>query len=244
MPEVAPEYLEAWNTKPVLRTVYDDFYQRIVAACVPGLTIEVGGGIGNVKQRLPQVVSTDIQFGSRLDCVADAQRLPFGADVATNIVMVDVLHHIEFPPLFFREAARVLRPGGRIVMVEPAITWGSTIFYRLLHHEPVRTRADPLVEGNPDPNRDPYYSNQAIPTLLATRARARFHRLFPELVISRVDWFAFAAYPLSGGFKPWSLISDRVARRLLRAERTLEPIVGRLTGFRMMLVVEKRRSSS
>ena len=136
MPEVAPEYLEAWNTKPVLRTVYDDFYQRIVAACVPGLTIEVGGGIGNVKQRLPQVVSTDIQFGSRLDCVADAQRLPFGADVATNIVMVDVLHHIEFPPLFFREAARVLRPGGHLILLEiaspraPLLRWLHGLYFR------------------------------------------------------------------------------------------------------------------
>jgi SAM-dependent methyltransferase len=205
------------------------------------LTIEIGGGIGNLKSRLPQVVSTDIQSGAQIDCVADAQRLPFAAATAANIVMVDVLHHIEFPPLFFREAERVLEPGGRIVMVEPAITWGSTIFYRLLHHEPVRTRADPLTEGTPDPGRDPYDSNQAIPTLLATSARARFHRMFPALTISRIDWFSLAAYPLSGGFKSRNLISDRLARRLLRAERTLAPIVGRFAGFRMMLVVEKRK---
>jgi hypothetical protein len=44
--------------------------------------------------------------------------------------------------VFFREAARVLRLGGRVLMVEPAITWGSTSFYRLFHHEPVRTSAD------------------------------------------------------------------------------------------------------
>jgi 2-polyprenyl-3-methyl-5-hydroxy-6-metoxy-1,4-benzoquinol methylase len=44
---------------------------------------------------------------------------------------VDVLHHLEFPVVFFREAARVLRPGGRVLMVEPAITWGSSFFYRL-----------------------------------------------------------------------------------------------------------------
>src|SRR5262249_30506459 len=141
--------------------------------------------------------------------------------------------------VFFREAARVLRPGGRAVMVEPAITWGSTLFYRLLHHEPVRTAVEVLTDGSPDPHRDPYASNQAIPTLIATRDRDRFHRLFPLLRIQSVERFAFAAYPLSGGFKSWSLVSAGMARRMLRIERTLEPALGRLAAFRMLLIVEK-----
>ena len=58
------------------------------------------------------VVATDIQFAPWLDCVADAQRLPLADATAANIVMIDVLHHLEFPVVFFREAARVLRPGG------------------------------------------------------------------------------------------------------------------------------------
>jgi SAM-dependent methyltransferase len=233
------DYRGVWERKPVLRLIYDDFYDRIAAACRTGLTIEIGGGIGNLKQRLGEVVATDIQFAPWLDCVADAQRLPFADEAAANIVMVDVLHHLEFPVVFFREAARVLRPGGRAVMVEPAITWGSTLFYRLFHHEPVRTSAEVLMDGRPDPRRDPYASNQAIPALIATRDRDRFHRLFPALRIEKVEWFALAAYPLSGGFKPWSLISAGMARRMLRLERALEPVLGRLAAFRMLLVVEK-----
>jgi SAM-dependent methyltransferase len=231
-------YRDVWERKPVLRLIYDDFYDRLAAACRPGVTIEIGGGVGNLKQRLGEVVATDIQSAPWLDCVADAQRLPFASGAAANIVMVDVLHHLEFPVVFFREAARVLRPGGRVLMVEPAITWGSSLFYRLLHHEPVRTSAQVLIDGTPDPKRDPYDSNQAIPTLLATRDRERFHRLFPTLRITSVEWFALAAYPLSGGFKPWSLISAGIARRMLALERALEPTIGRFAAFRMMLVVE------
>src|SRR5262249_2181954 len=160
--------------------------------------IEIGGGIGNLKRRLPQVVATDVQFGPWLDCVADAQHLPFAANAAANIVMVDVLHHIEFPVGFFREALRVLEPGGRLIMVEPAITWGSTLFYRLLHQEPVRTSADPLIEGTPNPHRDPYDSNQAIPTLLAGRHRKRFENVLQGLRVACVDWFSLVVYPLSG----------------------------------------------
>jgi SAM-dependent methyltransferase len=241
MSEQAPldGYRNAWQHKPVLQLVYDDFSARIAGACAPGLTIEIGGGIGNLKQRLASVVATDVQFASWLDCVADAQRLPFADGIAANIVMVDVLHHIEFPPKFFREAERVLKPGGRIVMIEPAITVGSTLFYRLIHHEPVRTSADPLADGEPDPARDPYDSNQAIPTLIATRHRARFHATFPGLRITRVDWFSFAVYPLSGGFKPWSLVTKTMAQRMFRLERALEAPLGRLAAFRMMLVIEK-----
>jgi SAM-dependent methyltransferase len=237
------DHRRAWERKAVLRLVYDDFYDRIAAACRPGLTLEIGGGIGNLKRRLAGVISTDIQSAPWLDCVADAQRLPFAAACAANIVMVDVLHHLEFPVAFFREAVRVLRPGGRVLMVEPAITWGSCLFYRLLHHEPVRTSADALADGSPDPRRDPYDSNQAIPTLLATRERERFHRLFPTLRIRCVQWFAFAAYPLSGGFQSWSLIGEGVTRRLLRIERALEPRLGRLAGFRLLLLVQKARNA-
>ncbi len=237
--EPLDEYSTAWDRKPVLRAVYNDFYDRIASVCVPGLTVEIGGGIGNLKQRLPDLVATDIQFAPWLDCVADAQHLPFADGKASNIVMVDVLHHIEFPVVFFREVSRALRPGGRIVMVEPAITWGSTLFYRLLHHEPVRMAADPLVDGTPNPKRNPYESNQAIPTLIATRERQRFGKMFPELKIAQVVWFSLAAYPLTGGFKPWSLITVGMANRVLRLERLVEPLLGRLAAFRMMLVVEK-----
>jgi SAM-dependent methyltransferase len=232
-----------WERKGVLRLVYDDFYDRIATACGCGLAIEIGGGTGNLKRRLSEVVATDIQFAPWLDCVADAQRLPFADACAANIVMVDVLHHLQFPVIFFREAARVLRPGGRVLMVEPAITWGSGLFYRLFHHEPARTSADVLGDGAPDAGRDPYASNQAIPTLLATRDRDRFHRLLPALRIASVQWFSLAAYPLSGGFQPWSLIGEGGARRLLRIERALEPMLGRLTAFRMLLIVEKAMGS-
>ena len=199
--EVLHSFRSAWDRKPVLRLLYGDFYDRVAAACVPGVTIELGGGIGNLKQRLPSVLTTDIQFGPSLDLVADAQNLPFVKGVASNIVMVDVLHHIEFPAIFFREAERILRVGGRIVMVEPAITFGSTLFYRLLHHEPVITSADPFELGIPNPNRDPYFSNQALPTLIATKYRARFGILFPGLQIEQIKWFSLITYPMSGGIQ-------------------------------------------
>ncbi len=74
---------------------------------------------------------------------------------------------------------------------------------------------------------------------MATRDRARFHAAFPRLRITRTDWFSFLVYPLSGGFKPWSLIPARAAAPLLKVERGVENVLGRALGFRLLLVVER-----
>jgi len=233
-------YRRVWTKKPLLRRVYNNIYDRIANWRVDGPSVEIGGGIGQFKGRHPDVITTDIRAAPWLDLVADAQRLPFSDNSISNIVMVDVLHHIEFPLLFLREANRVLRAGGRCIMVEPGITLGSTLFYRFIHPEPLRMRVDPLIEGVPNADRDPYDSNQAIPTLLVGRERARLAKLIPTLSLIKTDWFSLIVYPLSGGFKPWVLLSDRLGCYLLSLETKLEPLLGRRFGFRLLIVLEKR----
>jgi hypothetical protein len=125
------------------------------------------------------------------------------------------------------------------VLVEPAITPISWVACKLAHTEPVDLHADPLVDGRPAPNRHPLEANQALPTLLAGRHRARLEREFPQL---RVVWrqrLSVLAYPLSGGFRSWSLIPSRIVRPILRLERGLTPLLGRLMAFRLLLVIEK-----
>jgi SAM-dependent methyltransferase len=234
------DYRAVWNTKPVLRLVYGDMFERIARQCVPGATLEIGGGIGNLKEHLPELWSSDIQFGQHLDLVADGQRLPFADGALGNIVMVDVLHHLEYPVSFLREAARVLRPGGRIVMVEPAITPLSYLFYHLIHEELVDMSADPLLEGEPDPDRDPYASNQAIPTLLATKYRDQLEARIPQLKVRTVDWFAPFVYPMSGGFKRWSLLTRSAAKAGLALEKSAEKWIGRACAFRVLIRIDRQ----
>ena len=230
---------ELWARKPVLREVYGHLYRRMAAACVPGLTIEVGGGSGNMREFLPDVLSFDIVHEPWLDFVADAQALPLAAGCASNVVMFDVLHHIQYPVRFLREAARVLRPGGRLVFVEPGITPVSSVFYRLFHEEPVDMSVDPLADGAIDRHKDPYGSNQALPTLLMTRHAARRAAAVPQLQPLDLRWLSLFAYPLSGGFKPWSLLTPTMARALLAVEDRLERPLGRLLGFRTLAVLER-----
>jgi SAM-dependent methyltransferase len=234
------EHGRQWRQKPALRDIYLDLYRRMAAELVPGQTLEIGGGAGIFKEYAPDVVTTDILPAPWLDLVADAQFLPLGDNTFDNVVMFDVLHHIEFPRRFLAEASRVLRPGGRIIMIEPGITPVSWPFYRLMHPEPVDMAADPLRDGAPDPRRDAFAANQAIPTRLVGRDRARFAQAFPEFRVVRKRWLSLFAYPLSGGFQHWSLIPQSLVAPVLRLEDIFAPIFGGLLGFRLLIVIEKR----
>jgi SAM-dependent methyltransferase len=238
--QILTEHRELWNCKPVLRAIYADYYRRIVAHCVPGRTLEIGGGSGNLKELVADVVSTDIVPTPWLDAAADAQALPFVDGSFANLVMVDVLHHIERPRRFLVEARRVLRLGGRLILLEPAITPVSWVFFKLFHPEPVVMGDDPLIDGPLDPERKPFDGNQAIPTLLFGRHRAHFEAQFPELAVTRIERLSLLAYPLSGGFRPWCLMPEAAIGPVLGMETRVAPLVGGLMAFRLFVVLERR----
>jgi SAM-dependent methyltransferase len=233
-------YRETWRRKAVLRALYADYYRRMAKLLKPGPTLELGAGSGQLREHVPDAVLTDIQSAPWLDGTADAQALPFQDASFDNIVLLDVLHHVENPSLFFAEAARVLRPGGRIVMLEPAITPLSGIFYRYLHPEPVDMKLDPFADVPADPKRDPYDANQAIPTLLFRRRRGEFSRHFPDFRIARVRNLSLFAFPLSGGFRRWSLIQAFLVRPLLALEDGLLLVLGPAMAFRLLVMLERR----
>ena len=91
----------AWQGKPATRKVYDDYHRLMLEACVPGPVLDVGSGSGHFRERVDDVVAIDILAAPWLDAVADAQALPFEHGSVANIVLLDVLHHIERPGIFF-----------------------------------------------------------------------------------------------------------------------------------------------
>ncbi|MBM3632906.1 MAG: class I SAM-dependent methyltransferase [Alphaproteobacteria bacterium] len=238
--ETLQDHREIWQKKPVLKAIYHDFYQRVVKSSVSGSTLEIGGGTGNLKEYLPQVISTDIISSPWVDCVCDAQSLPLREGSLSNIVAIDVLHHIERPVRFFNEAAYLLRPGGRIILLDPAITPLSWFFYHFIHEEPVLLKSNPLEDGPLSATRKPFDANQAIPSLLFGKYKHSFSELFPDLQIIENSFISLWCYPLSGGFKPWSLIPSFMVKSLLKFERKIEPYLGRFFGFRLFIVLEKR----
>lgn len=243
MPESPEDYRAIWNRKPVLRAIYEDIYARMLERAVAGPILEIGGGSGNFKSFAPETIATDIVTAPWLDAVCDAQRLPFPDLCFSNLAMVDVLHHIENPLRALREFARVLRPGGRLILCEPAITPLSGVFYRHFHPEPVDMDANPLADGNISPDKHPWDSNQAIPTLLVGRDRERLSSELPELRLIEIERFSFLAYPLSGGFRPWSAIPAALVKSLLAMEWSMRRAFGSFAAFRLLATYERQKQA-
>ncbi len=235
--DVLHRHREVWRHKPVLRRLYAEWYREMVGWLVPGRTVEVGGGTGNLKDYATAVCCTDIVALPWLNVVSDAQRLPFAGGSIANLVLFDALHHIENVALFFDEALRTLRPRGRIIIVDPYISWTSWPVYRFLHPEPVDLRQDPLQVMPPRPDRRPFDSNQAIATILFETAHRRFQSCYPKLRLLHLKRFAFFAYPLSGGFDHPSLLPSWAVTPMLKLEKKVEGL-GRQLGFRILVVLE------
>lgn len=230
-----------WSRRPLTREVYRRYFERMTRELAAGTrNIEIGGGSGMSREFLPGIHVSDIVGTPFVDFVADATRLPLRSLAADNLLMLDVLHHLPQPAAFFREAVRVLRPGGRIVMLEPYISFVSRIVFKLAHPEPVDMGADPLpADGRPVlGGHGPFASNQAIPTLLFGRHRKRLAALFPELRIVTCTPMSLLVYPLSGGFSGPCLLPRFVQPLAWGLERVLSPL-RKWMAFRLLVTLER-----
>jgi SAM-dependent methyltransferase len=185
--------LAAWQQKPILQEIYAGFYQSITALIDPairGHVVEIGSGIGNLKQHVPRAVATDLFANPWLDLVCDAYHMPFQDGSVSHLILFDVFHHLRYPMAFFKEARRVLK--GRLILFEPFISWSSFPMYGLLHHEPVGWHkpievSDTAVDSS-------YYAAQGNATRMFFRDGVRGWK------IVHAEAFSAFHYLLSGGF--------------------------------------------
>lgn len=87
---------------------------------------------------------TAIRYSRRRQCtrtaVADASRLPFESSSFDLIAMIEVLEHVDDDAGTLTEIARVLTPGGLIVLTVPAYQWLWSVRDEQLHHKRRYTR--------------------------------------------------------------------------------------------------------
>jgi SAM-dependent methyltransferase len=131
-----------------------------------------------------------------MDVVLDGQQMPLADASLRGIVMTDVFHHIPNVRRFLTEAARCVRRGGVVAMIEPWYSKWSNLVYQRLHHEPFCPDAAAWEFA---PNGPLSSSNQALPWIVFVRDRAMFEKEFPEWEIETVSPFMPFRYLISGG---------------------------------------------
>jgi SAM-dependent methyltransferase len=245
---------EIWKQKKILRDIYTNWYKQIIKDLKNNKekTIELGAGSGNFKEFKPGVVASDIVFCEWLDICFDAHHIPFKDNSAGNIVMIDVLHHLADPVGYLHEAARVLKTGGRMILIEPFPSPFSLFIYNRFHPEPFIMGINyfdpppsvPSVTSVAKNKKDPWDANQATAYLLFFKHRKTFLSHFQsKFKIIKGKRMSCILYPGSGGFENKAMIPDALVPLFKLLEILLVPFRW-LLAFRCYVVLEKVELSS
>jgi SAM-dependent methyltransferase len=225
--------------KPFLRRLYSHYYDDFEAtagrAVSGGIILEVGAGGGFYREVRPSVISLDVRPGAEVDVVASALALPFRDETASAVLLLNVLHHLPDATLFFRECERILKPGGRVCLIEPCAGPLSRRLIRPLHHEPWEENAGWTLP----PSGPLTGANMALPSIIFIRDRERYRAEFPNLPIDRVRFHTIVLYLLSGGVSMRSFAPAAFFSPVLTVERLLAPVGSRLASMMTVELVKR-----
>lgn len=225
--------------KGLLRRIYEDWYstlQQQIPNC-EGLVLELGSGAGFLTDFLPELVTSDILLVPNVQVVLDAHELPFATASLSTIVMVDVLHHLRNVRRFFHEAARCVKGGGRIIMIEPWVTSWSRFVYGRLHHEPFSPECP---DWTFDSGGVLSGANLALPWIIFERDLQDFERSFPMWTVKTIELEKPFMYLLSGGVSLRALFPKGVFDGIRFIERLMRPWLHRLAMFALIVLVRER----
>lgn len=234
------ENLRSWQTKPLLQRVYRDMHREIARqrGQAEGLVVEIGSGIGNIKEVIPGCLRTDLFPNPWLDRTENAYALSFDDASVSNLILFDVFHHLRHPGEAFREFDRVLSPGGRVLIYEPCMSLLGRLVYGAFHHEPI-AMGEAIAWDAPggwSAEQADYYAAQGNATRIFqgmdTDQRVEGLRLLS------VRRYALLSYVLSGGYSGRQLYPDGAYAAMRALDRVLDRIPA-VFATRMLVTLQK-----
>jgi SAM-dependent methyltransferase len=232
---------EYWNRKPILKILYGDFY-RLIAAKLSNLPdskiVELGSGLGNIHEFIPNCIRTDLFPNPWIDQVENAYELSFADDSVSDLILTDVFHHLKYPGTALKEFARILRKGGRVILLEPSMSALGLLVYGVLHDEPVAV-AKEIEWGAPQgwsPEQIDYYAAQGNASRIFLGERYR-HKLgdWKKIETQRLSAIAYVA---SGGFSKPQLYPTSALPLIRKLEKVLD-LFPALFATRLLVILEK-----
>lgn len=232
---------QLWNRKPLLRIVYADLYQKMKEQLsnVSGKTVELGSGMGSIRETLPNCILTDLFPYAWIDQVENAYQLSFENESVSNLLMIDVFHHFRYAGNALQEFQRVLNSGGRVIMMEPALSLLGYIVYGLLHVEPIGRAKNITWFADEKKSLEAmdYYAAQGNATRIFVQKY--FSEKLSDWKIIKVERLPALAYAASGGYSGPQLYPTFVYRFIKQTEKLLQ-FFPALFATRLLVVLEKK----
>ena len=208
------------NLNIALGLLYEEWYELISKQLSKsdGINLELGCGASFIDKIIKSVKKSDVFLNKNTDFKIDAMEvgLKFEHKIS-NLILVNVFHHISNPELFFRSAEKSLLKGGRIIMIEPSNNIWSSFVYRLVGHERFDTEQITWEFESNDPLLD---SNQALSWIIFKRDYKKFKKLFPKFSILKKKSMMPFSYLLSGGHSH----NTKIGKIFIKIIRKLERI--------------------
>lgn len=232
------EHAEHIRSKLFLRRIYEEhynFFREQLKGTPKGIMLEIGSGGGFSKQVIPELITSDVVTLPTIQLVSSALSLPFKDQTLAGIVLMNVFHHLQDCDVFLNEVNRCLKPGGKLIMIEPANTLFSRFIYRNFHHEPFEpSRTEWTLESGGRMS----MANGALPWIVFSRDRERLTRTHPNLRVEELNCFMPLRYLLSGGVSKPQLLPSWSYQIIRAIESLLSPFNNWL-GLFMRIVVRK-----
>ena len=199
--------------KSSIRYFYQQSYQRykrwLNMTVKDGQAIELGSGVGFVKEYIPELITTDVVSYPGLDQILDATDMPYDNESLRFICMLNVFHHISDVEKFLDEAQRCLKSKGKIHIIDQHAGFFGRFVFKYLHHENFDPNALDWSFCSLDPVSD---ANGALAWIVFQRDQDIFKKKFPSLEIIEYRPHTPLYYWLSGGLKDWSLLNKNMIR--------------------------------
>ena len=207
------------NSNRALGFLYKEWYEIIsnLLSEIDGINIELGCGASFIDQVNKTIKKTDVFLNSNTDFKLNAMDIGKNFEnKISNLILVNVFHHISDPELFLKSAEKSLLSGGRIIMIEPSNNYWSRLVYKFVGHETFDRSQIEWKFDSKDPLLD---SNQALSWIILERDYEKFKNLFPMFsLIQKKNLMPFS-YLLSGGHS----FNTRIGK-FIRISRSFEKL--------------------
>ena len=214
---------------------YYGIFKENIKDIPDGLKIELGSGGGFLKEVITDVITSDVLELPDVDKVFFAEKIPYPDESVAAFFLLDTLHHIKEPDKFFSEINRCLKPGAKIIMIEPTNTLFSRLVFKYIHHEQFDEKKDEWVVGGAGRLAD---ANIAMPWIIFSRDREKFLQKYPDLEILQINKHTPFRMFLSGGLSYRQFVPSSSFKFFTNIEKMLSPLHNILGSF-MTIVIKK-----